>query len=770
MASAMTLPPSNAMAINTSNATPATSASSATPASSSASISPLDLDTSDRSMNGAELALLSLQSKSVEALTTSVLSRPRLTEAMRGYLRRLGIEHTITHKIKVVHVAGTKGKGSTAAFTERILREHGFRTLLYSSPHLVELTERFRVNGLPVSRQVFLNHFWSVWDRLKETRHEAGDDPPLPAYFRFLTLIAFHMCAIGTEVAQASSDSTHPATQFPSLSLTSFVPPIDIVILEVGMGGKLDATNIVPQPLVTAISSIGYDHMEVLGYTLEEIAAEKAGIVKRGVPLYSTDNQQPEVKEVMRKVAMDEEAESVHFAQPLPMDVKLGLAGAHQYENAGLAVAVAHHALCSWAKLYPNDARVAEFTTSTRLSFNLHSLPPKFLHALADTHWPGRCQRLRHPHPELRQHIEIFLDGAHTDASMKVACKWAEEEMERAAEEQRKANVKGDVSIERVLLFNCGHVRDPIDLMLPLVQLSYPSLRRKSSEANLASANGGVISASTCTSSAPARPISFSRLICCPFDHDRPHLSRAPNLRQLLRNYLLPQVRKSNTTVAMERKASNASADFAPAVAAGESKSVIAAPAQQPIAPAAQSSLSSSSSSGGGVTITTPHIHPIILRFFADRFNFPSAIASSTCLPDSCVYQEAEACIDQVLESFSNSLFDVRSCGAPTGSWQEALFQVWNLLHHIFQYEMNKSQQNADIDAAAASPSHSTPSATQCLYSPSVARALHTIVDAMRERSSTSSSPQTHIQIFATGSLYLVGNVLHALDVSPGNA
>ena len=172
----------------------------------------------------------------------------------RELLARLGDPH---RRYRSVHIAGTNGKGSTAAFLARILRAAGFRTGLYTSPHLVDFTERIRVDGVAVSE-----------DRVVELAGRAraaadglvapdGSGPVTPTFFEVTTAMAF------THFAEAGAD---------------------IAVIEAGMGGRLDSTNVIT-PLVSVITNIDLEHTEYLGTTIEAIAAEKAGIIKPGVPV-----------------------------------------------------------------------------------------------------------------------------------------------------------------------------------------------------------------------------------------------------------------------------------------------------------------------------------------------------------------------------------------------------------------------------------------------------------------------------------------------------
>ena len=157
-----------------------------------------------------------------------------------------GFEH------KVVHVAGTNGKGSVCAFLESIFRKSGKKTGMFTSPHLVTMRERFRIDGVPVSEETFVQAFQWVRQYVEQIKNYQ------PTFFEmlfFMSLFIFQKEAV------------------------------DIILLETGLGGRLDATNVTEHPLLTIITEIGLDHTQYLGDTIEKIAAEKAGILKAGVPV-----------------------------------------------------------------------------------------------------------------------------------------------------------------------------------------------------------------------------------------------------------------------------------------------------------------------------------------------------------------------------------------------------------------------------------------------------------------------------------------------------
>nr|CAB3499220.1 unnamed protein product [Digitaria exilis] len=352
-------------------------------------------------------------------------------ELMPKYVKILELEKPIA-QLKVVHVAGTKGKGSTCTFTESILRSCGFRTGLFTSPHLMDVRERFRLDGLDISEEKFIRYFWWCWNRLKD---KTGDDVPMPAYFRFLALLAFKIF----------SDEQ-----------------VDVAVLEVGLGGKYDATNVVRAPVVCGISSLGYDHMEILGNTLGEIAGEKAGILKKGVPAYTVPQPEEAMSVLMRRAS--ELGVSLQVVEPLDPqkleDQPLGLHGEHQYMNAGLAVALAN----TWLERQGHLDRIHVNHSDT--------LPDQFIKGLSSAYLPGRAQIV--PDPQVNSEnddsdnssLVFYLDGAHSPESMEMCARWFayvtnNDRIQPVSLEQPQTNRNS----RKILLFNCMTVRDPQRLL-----------------------------------------------------------------------------------------------------------------------------------------------------------------------------------------------------------------------------------------------------------------------------------------------------------------
>jgi dihydrofolate synthase/folylpolyglutamate synthase len=276
--------------------------------------------------------------------------------SLRPHAMRLGLDRVERglealgrpdRALRVLHVAGTNGKGSTCALADAALRAAGHRTGLYTSPHLERFHERIRVDGAEISDEALAR-------RIDEVRracrwHDASEDDRL-TYFEFATLVAIlHFAAEGVGAA----------------------------VLEVGLGGRFDATNAVA-PLACAVSRIGLDHVEILGPTLAHVAREKAGILKAGVPAATIDAQPPEALGVLRAEAVARGA-PLELAPPWPG--RLALRGPHQRENAGLAAA-ALRLLRGAGVAVPEDAIEA---------------------GIASARWPGRLEEVG----------GVVLDGAH---------------------------------------------------------------------------------------------------------------------------------------------------------------------------------------------------------------------------------------------------------------------------------------------------------------------------------------------------------------------
>ena len=282
---------------------------------------------------------------------------------------KLGLEHTKNllkffdnphEKFLTIHVAGTNGKGSTCAYIERILRYSGYKVGIYTSPHLFNFNERIRVDGIPVSDEEivsFLDNSFNEINKIGST------------FFEVTTVMAFdYFCK----------------------------KKVDIAVIETGLGGRLDATNVI-SPVISVITSISMDHTEILGDSIEQIAKEKSGIIKEKTPLF-VYQQDTNILDVFKKKAISHNAEVKISKIPKNISVTLRgtqftlnsqnytipLFGSHQARNAALAIDVVSH-----------------FDPKIKDDIIYNSLKTVF--------WPGRMQKIRQ---------KIFYDVSHNKKGM----------------------------------------------------------------------------------------------------------------------------------------------------------------------------------------------------------------------------------------------------------------------------------------------------------------------------------------------------------------
>jgi dihydrofolate synthase/folylpolyglutamate synthase len=294
---------------------------------------------------------------------------------MRALLEALGNPEA---GARFVHVAGTNGKGSTSAMLASILAASRLRTGLYTSPHLEKPTERIQINGREVSEQ----EFSAAFDQVHKAAERLAADESIdgyPSYFEIVTAMAFLI----------------------------FHQKTDISVIEVGLGGRLDATNVI-SPELTVITPISFDHEAFLGNTLEAIASEKAGILKPNVPLVLA-TQAPETEALMTRVAA-ELSVPVHHTRDVALSqvsltpygcefeadglpVRISLPGRHQIENATAAIVA--------GRLLEIEAAAIQ-------------------KGLADARWPGRLELVsRNP--------DFILDGAHNPAGARALAQYIRE-------------------------------------------------------------------------------------------------------------------------------------------------------------------------------------------------------------------------------------------------------------------------------------------------------------------------------------------------------
>jgi len=277
----------------------------------------------------------------------------------------------------VIHVAGTNGKGSLIAYLKAIFEAAGLRVHVYTSPHLVQFRERIVLDGKMIENAQ-------------------------------VTSLANHVARLLEQ---------QPATFFEATTALAFLAfaqkPADVVLLETGVGGRLDATNVIDKPLLTAITPVALDHMEYLGDTIAKIAGEKAGIIKKNVPCV-IGRQSPEAAAVLAEKAQGLDAplyrlgqewrvENHHYISPAKnIALAPSLAGEHQFDNAATAIACIEQL----PQFAITDAHIAQ--------------------GLAHAVWPARLQKLKAgPYLDiLPGGIELWLDGGHNQQGADVFAEW----------------------------------------------------------------------------------------------------------------------------------------------------------------------------------------------------------------------------------------------------------------------------------------------------------------------------------------------------------
>ena len=294
-------------------------------------------------------------------------------EHTKTFLKRLG---NPAADRKIVHVAGTNGKGSVCAYLQAILMAEGKRTGFFTSPHLVSVNERIRVDNIQIDNETFLKVFRKV---LKIVRQMVEDGIEHPSYFEFLF----------------------------GMGMTAFAETdVEYIILETGLGGRLDATNAIDNPALAIITSISLDHTAILGDTIEKIAGEKAGIIKPGVPVFF-DGSSKKAAEVIKAKASElgvscrevtknaYEIQEVHrkyiaFSRRSAYDkdviFQVPMCGCYQAMNAALALEASEYLLAGE---------------------EIHM--DRWKEALAELHWEGRMERVG---------AHITVDGAHNPGAM----------------------------------------------------------------------------------------------------------------------------------------------------------------------------------------------------------------------------------------------------------------------------------------------------------------------------------------------------------------
>lgn len=306
-----------------------------------------------------------------------ILEIPKFTkknplEHTKEFLRFLGNPQ---RRFRAIHVAGTNGKGSVCAYLDAMLRSEGKSTGLFISPHLVKMNERIVINGTPITDSCFLQVFQTV---MEAVRRMEGEGMPSPTFFEML---------FGMAVAAFARAG------------------VEYAVLETGLGGRLDATNAVEHPVCSVITSIGMDHMETLGETLEEIAAEKAGILKPHVPAFYFEGTDI-TNRVLEETAAGLKVSCKKIGKNAFENLRI------EHKNIAFSCTNAYYGNTPWllhnTGLYQAENALLALEVM-RYFFGENGRPDLWRKALAQVTWEGRMEEIL---------PKIYVDGAHNVSAM----------------------------------------------------------------------------------------------------------------------------------------------------------------------------------------------------------------------------------------------------------------------------------------------------------------------------------------------------------------
>ncbi|MDD4047452.1 MAG: bifunctional folylpolyglutamate synthase/dihydrofolate synthase [Clostridia bacterium] len=308
----------------------------------------------------------------------------------------LGIFDNPEEQMPVIHIGGTNGKGSTLAMIASILKEAGYKVGAYTSPHLISYRERFAINGEYISEEMFAHLLEEIFGALEKVQQETGE---YPTEFEILTALAFLYFAR---------------------------EKVDILLLEVGMGGDMDSTNVVKNPLLSLITNVSIEHTKYLGNTLPEIAQRKSGIIKKGCPVITACNEEETLK-VIREKAKDLQAQLIEVNRQASWEIKGDLSEGkifkgQAFEGQIISVRTPHNIyedvflpLLGHHQAVNAVCAIMAVETLKELGWIInHSTIVK---GLAVAKWSGRLEIVS-------TKPLVVLDGAHNPAGLEALSKW----------------------------------------------------------------------------------------------------------------------------------------------------------------------------------------------------------------------------------------------------------------------------------------------------------------------------------------------------------
>lgn len=332
------------------------------------------------------------------------------------YLERIdGFSMKSLDKLSVIHVSGSKGKGSVCTYTDAILREYNVKTGLFTSPHLVSVTERIKLMGISIDKSDFNRYFWEVYDALQSKKSHEYD---LPSYFKFLQIMAFYI----------------------------FVKEeVDVAIVEVGIGGEYDSTNILRNTEIVGITALQLEHTQLLGKTMEDIAWQKAGIIKKDSYVFYMNQSKDSVINVIEERFKELKGKRLspvpHFDEYVWHNCSLPDFKQTSDINK-INFSLAAQLSARWLK---NRTLLSEKYFSDNVLIVVEN---KFIAAIQKCQFEGRFQQIK------SQGINFYLDGAHTIDSMAITSNWFSLKIKNKQSRMLNIllfNVTGDRDSEHIL-------------------------------------------------------------------------------------------------------------------------------------------------------------------------------------------------------------------------------------------------------------------------------------------------------------------------------